>query len=303
MAAAVILPGFFLDFINNFHENITFSMDKECGGQLPLLDILVSRCNDQFVTGVFRKKTFTGLGLNFFSHCSSILEINSCKTLLFRAYSLSSNWLKFHEEVAFLKKYFSANCYPSHILDKMVRNFLSNIFRPKLCIPSVPKKIMYVSLPFTTHSARMKRELSTELSKLYTYVDFKFVFKNPLTIGNLFHFKDTLPESMRSSLVYIFTCPKCNFGTYVGCTKRLLKVRIDSHRGVSYRTGCALTNKENSAIRSHTDRCRHNIQYKDFQILSQAPNQYALPFLESLYIKQLAPKLNNQTTSIPLHIA
>ena len=103
----------FLDFINNFHPNISFSMDKECNGQLSFLDILVSRCNGQFVTGIFRKKTFTGLGLNFFSHCSSIFKINSCKTLLFRAYSLSSNWLKFHDEVTFLKKYFTANCYPS----------------------------------------------------------------------------------------------------------------------------------------------------------------------------------------------
>ena len=108
---------------------------------------------------------------------------------------------------------------------------------------------------------------------------------------------------MRSCLVYKFTCPKCNLGTYVGCTKRLLKVRIDSHKGVSYRTGYALSNKENSAIRLHTDRCRHNIEYKDFKILSQAQSQYALPFLESLFIKQLAPKLNNQTTSVPLHIA
>ena len=189
------------------------------------------------------------------------------------------------------------------IIENIIRKFLNNIFSPKLSIPNVPKKIMYVSLPFTNFSTQMKRELITELSKLYTYVDFKFVFKNPLTVGSLFYFKDALPESMRSCIVYKFTCPKCNFGTYVGCTKRLLKVRIDSHRGVSYRTGCTLTNKENSAVRFHTDRCRHAIQYQDFQILSQAPNQYSLPFLESLYIKQLAPKLNNQTTSVPLHIA
>ena len=149
----------------------------------------------------------------------------------------------------------------------------------------------------------MKRELTNELSKLYSYVDFKFVFKNPLTIGSMFSFKDTLPESMRSCLVYKFTCPKCNFGTYVGCTKRLLKVRIDSHKGVSHRTGYSLTNKENSAIRFHTDRCRHSIQYADFKILSNSANQYSLPFLESLYIKQLAPNLNNQTASVPLHIA
>ena len=162
---------------------------------------------------------------------------------------------------------------------------------------------MYVSLPHTNYSAKMKKELTMELSKLYTYVNFKFIFKNPLTVGSLFFFKDTLPESMRSCLVYKFACPKCNFGTYIGCTKRLLKVRIDSHKGVSHRTGCTLRNKEFSAIRFHTEKCHHNIEYKDFEILSQSTNQYSLPFLESLHIKQLAPNLNNQTASIPLHIA
>ena len=149
----------------------------------------------------------------------------------------------------------------------------------------------------------MKRELIKALSHLYPYVDFRFVFKNPLTIGSLFSFKDTLPELMRSSIIYKFVCPKCNFRTYVGCTKRLLKVRIDSHRGVSHRTGCTLKTKEHSNIRSHSYSCKHNISYTDFKIIASTTNSHHLPILESLYIKQLVPELNNQTTSIPLHIA
>ena len=149
----------------------------------------------------------------------------------------------------------------------------------------------------------LKKELTNILMKFYPYVDLKFVFKNPLTIGSLFSFKDTLPELMRSCVVYKFNCPKCNFGTYVGCTKRLLKVRIDSHRGVSHRTGCTLKSKENSPVRSHANSCHHIVQYSDFKILAQAPNHHSLPFLESLCIKKLAPHLNTQTASVPLHIA
>ena len=162
---------------------------------------------------------------------------------------------------------------------------------------------MYVSLPFMSDSLSVQRELNSILSKLYPYVVFKFVFKNPLTIGSFFHFKDSLPGLMRSSLVYLFTCPKCNFGTYVGCTNRMLKVRIDSHRGVSHRTGSILRVKEHSAIRTHSTTCRHNIQYKDFKILSFAPNHQSLLFLESILIKQHSPTLNSQTTSVPLHVA
>ena len=279
-------------------------MDIESNDQLPFLDIMVSRFEGGFVTGIFRKKTFTGLGLNFFSHCPFSFKLNSCKTLMFRAYSLCSNWIKFHEEVSFLNSYFSKNCYPSYMINNITKKFLDSIFRPKPVIFDVPKKPMYVSLPYMSNfSTDVKRELTLTLSKLYPYVKFNFVFKNPLTIGSLFHFKDTLPELMRSCVVYKFTCPKCNFGTYVGCTNRLLRVRIDSHKGVSHRTGSTLNKKDNSAIRSHTDFCHHNIQYKDFQILSQAQNSNALPFLESLFIKQLSPTLNCSISSVPLQIA
>ena len=293
----------FLDFINSIHPNIKFTMETESNNQLSFLDILVSRCDNKFVTGIFRKKTFTGLGLNYFSFCPSFFKINSCKTLLFRAYSLCSNWIKFHEEISFLNSYFSKNCYPSFIFNRTVKAFLDNIFRPTAAIPNVPKKIMYVSLPYVGNSVFLKRELTSVLSTLYPYVDFKFIFKNPYTIGSLFHFKDTLPVLMQSCLVYFFTCPKCNFGTYIGSTKRLIKVRIDAHRGVSHRTGSTLSTKEFSSVRSHSESCHYNIQYSDFKILSHAPNQYSLPFLESLYIKQLSPHLNSQTTSVPLHIA
>ena len=251
----------------------------------------------------FRKKTFTGLGLNFFSHCSLNFKLNSCKTLIFRAFSITSNWCKFHDEVESLKKYFTNNCYPLFIFEKILNRFLYDVFNPKIPVSTVPKKVVYVSLPFINTSSSIKNELTKILCKLYPYVDFRFVFKNPLTIGSLFHFKDPLPELMRAGCVYLYTCPNCKSGTYIGCTKRLLKVRVDAHRGVSYRTGSTLSNKEHSAIRNHAYSCKKNINYDHFKILSQAPNQQSLLLFESLYIKHLSPSLNNQTTSVPLHIA
>ena len=141
------------------------------------------------------------------------------------------------------------------------------------------------------------------LSKLYPYVNFHFIFKNPLTIGSLFHFKDTLPELMRSCVIYKFDCQKCIFGTYIGCTNRLLKTRIDSHRGVSHRTGITLNKKEFSSVRNHCQKCKHNIKYSDFKILGQSQNKFSLLFLESLFIKQFQPSLNSSSSSKPLQIA
>ena len=293
----------FLNFINTCHPNIKFTMDLEKDNKISFLDVDLCKTVEGFNTGVFRKPTFTGLGLNFLSYCPLNFKTNSCKTLLCRAYSVCSSWIKFHEEVCFLEKYFSKNGYPSHVFQKMVKIFLDNIFSPKVIEHTVPKKLIYISLPYMGHLSKViKKELIQLLENNYSYAKFHFIFKNPLTISSLFKFKDSLPELMRSSVIYQFSCPKCNLGNYVGCTNRLLKVRIDSHRGVSYRTGSKLTKPEFSSVRNHCCQCKHKVEYTDFKILGQAQNRSCLFLLESLLIKQLKPLLNNSTSSVPLNI-
>ena len=192
----------FLNFINNFHSNIKFSMDMEANNHLSFLDISVSRENNEFVTGVFRKSMFTGLGLNFFSYCPFVFKLNSCKTLLHRAHNICSNWSKFHQEIVFLTSYFKRNCYPSHIFPRAVKTFLDNIFNPKAPCYDVPRKTVFVSLPYMGNfSSTVRKELTSCLSNLYPYIKFNFSF----------HFKDALPDLILSCIVYEFSCPKCNF--------------------------------------------------------------------------------------------
>ena len=124
-----------------------------------------------------------------------------------------------------------------------------------------------------------------------------------MRLGSLFPYKDRLPNLMRSLVVYMFTCPRCNLGKYVGATKRMLKVRIDSHRGVSHRTGSSLQTKEFSNVREHCRECRTSFSYDNFEIVGYAPNDYSLPILESLIIKQLVPSLNSQASSTLLYVA
>ena len=171
-------------------------------------------------------------------------------------------------------------------------------------IATIPKKVIYVSLPYVgIYNKCLKQELTKTLSTLYPMANFRFCFPNPFTIQNLFKFKDSLPELMQSQVVYKYTCPKCNLGTYIGSTERMLRVRIDSHRGVSHRTGCDLNTKEASAVRSHSDKCTKLLKYQDFKILAKANNSQDLLILESLFIKSNIPHLNNDTSSTPLYIA
>ena len=108
---------------------------------------------------------------------------------------------------------------------------------------------------------------------------------------------------MHSKVVYLFNCSKCKVGTYVGATKRLLKVRIASHLGISHRTGSTLSTKEFSNIREHCKKCKVKFSEDNFEIVARSPDDASLPILESLIIKQLVPGLNNHSSSFPLHVA
>ncbi|XP_069983548.1 uncharacterized protein [Penaeus vannamei] len=62
---------------------------------------------------------------------------------------------------------------------------------------------------------------------------------------------DKVPKPLRSSIVYKFTCGSCD-ATYIGKTSRILFMRIEEHKGFSFRnTNCKLTRPNKSSIRSH----------------------------------------------------
>jgi hypothetical protein len=296
----------FLNYINEFHPNIKFTIENEENNCLPFLDILVER-NPQFpkfITSIYRKKTFTGLSLNFYSFCDTKFKKNACSTLLHRAYKICSNYNLFNEEVEFLRKHFKGNNYPTNTFDKIVYKYLDKIYKPSETISTVPKQIKYFSFPYIgSLSKNMTKELNIMLRKHLPSVEFKFVYINPLKIGSLFKYKDILNSNLRSSVIYKFNCPICKVGTYIGSTKRLLKVRIDEHRGVSPRTGENLKVKSNSSIRDHTNKCHVNINYENFEILKQCQNYQDLLINESLMIKQDSPSINMDQSSYPLFIS
>ena len=166
----------------------------------------------------------------------------------------------------------------------------------------MPKLDFYASLPYVNND-KFLVSLRKIICKYFFCLDPKLVLRNPRTISSIFKFKDTVPTLMRSLVIYKYTCPRCNLGTYLGSTKRMLKVRIDSHRGVSHRTGSDLNKKEFSNIREHAKRCKSRISYDNFEIIDQAADDTSLPILESLCIKQLVPSLNSSSSSAPLFIA
>ena len=80
--------------------------------------------------------------------------------------------------------------------------------------------------------------------------------------------------------------------------------RIAEHRGVSERTGKALSqsSRPSSAIREHALKKRHPVDPNNFAIIGSARSKGALAILESIQIKLFKPSLNVQTDAAKLFI-
>ena len=292
----------FLDYLNAQHPNMAFTHEKEVDRKLPFLDCLVSRENGQFSTSVFRKSTFTGLGLSFFSFISHIYKINSIKTLLFRAKTISSNHTVLNKEITFLVNYFWHNGYPKSLVYKVIKNFISKMQNPPPLIHTVAKQKFFVSLPFFgKHSERLKSEIIEIVGKIYPQIDFQVALVNGSSIGSLFPYKDRQPQALQSSIIYKFCCAHCASGTYIGSTIRASYMRIAEHRGRSFRTGKLLENPKKSSIREHALVCG-SFSENDFTVLGHEKGETNLRILESLFILREKPSLNDMKSAFPLSI-
>ena len=291
----------FVEYMNLQHANIKFTSEIENESKLAFLDTLVTNVNGHFSTSIYRKPTFTGLGLNFRSFTPKLFKLNSIKTLINRAYNICSSYSTFDLEMKYLHGYFLENSYLSSTFYKILRNFLDNKFTPKPKIPTVKRDIRYLKLPFYgNESFKIRNSFNDILRESFPQIKFNFIFTNKYTIGSLLKTPQPLPFDLRSSVVYLYSCSRCN-SRYVGSTTRWMKHRVLDHCGRSFRTNLPLTKPSFSAIRDHSHDNQHPITHDSFTILASAPFRSDLLILESLYINSMKPDLNNTTTAVQLY--
>ena len=64
----------FLKYLNNRHRNIKFTFEEEQDNKTSLIDISITRIGNELQTSLFRKKTFSGVYLNFNSHLPNMYK-------------------------------------------------------------------------------------------------------------------------------------------------------------------------------------------------------------------------------------
>ena len=171
---------------------------------LPYLDTTISlpttedRC---FTSKVFSKRTC--LILNFSAVRPQKWKFGLIQCLMHRAYTISSSWLTFSQEVHFLKGVFSQNGYPEDLFTSCLRRFVNNKCDKSIQNSKIKEDrvetiffIPYIVLPSIIFSQKVK-----ELFKKYYCIDTRIVFTS-FKVKNYFSLKCRTPLPLLANVVY-----------------------------------------------------------------------------------------------------
>ena len=110
------------------------------------LDVEILQENSKFVTTVYCKPTFSGVYINFESFLPSNHKFGIFYTLVYKCFTLCSDWIKFHRELVTLKQPSQRNDYLTSFIDKC-HKFLDRLLMIKLILATVEKKLLRLVLP------------------------------------------------------------------------------------------------------------------------------------------------------------
>ncbi|XP_071633849.1 uncharacterized protein [Temnothorax longispinosus] len=215
---------------NNYHPRLKFTYELEKNNTLNFLNTSVFRHGNCLFTNWYRKPTFSGRYINFFSSHPLKYKINTVINLVDQAILLSDE--QFHDEnIKLVKTILSNNCFPDLLVNKHIQRRISEINKRSNNEDSASNEDSaftldlknYVPIPYVkTFSEGLRRTFKNYgLNTLYTV---------PKKMDTLIRKgKDKLEIKRCTDVVYKLDCSDCN-ACYIGQTKRHLETRIKEHR-------------------------------------------------------------------------
>ena len=147
----------FLDYINKQHRCIKLTSETEQNNAFSFLDVNITHQNNQLKTSVYRKPTFSGVFTHYESYIDQSYKKSLSFTLLFRCYSLYSDYTLFHLKVEKVREILKKNSYPSSIIELSIRTFVNRLYVSKQVYSTAPKMELLIILPFLgTMSSNLK---------------------------------------------------------------------------------------------------------------------------------------------------
>ena len=312
---AFIEPGTTQDVLqklNSYDPKIQFTFETENNRTIPFLDVLIRRTRDnQLETTVYRKKTNNGIYMNWNSHSPQSWKIGTLKNLIRRAAMICSQPEDLQREINHLEKVFcETNEYPTSIVKRIIeeeRSRRQQRQREETTEPPATnnqeeeeeeeeeEKVIYVNLPYAgTNGENLLKKLRQDIEKKSRNLKIRVTY-TPTKLGSMFVVKDKTKMEHLHNVTYHIECgnKKCD-ADYTGQTKcRIIKRTIQHNR-----------NDNASHVLIHSKATKHRrVSMKNVKILGRRyRSDFKRRISESLYIKELKPKLNKQKDAFKLKL-
>ena len=112
------------------------------------------------------------------------------------------------------------NEFPRRFLDKIICKFVDRSFKKRVSITTVPKKTLHLVLRYLgTPSLRLLKKLNKLSRDQLQSGKLEKVFRTAQKVSSCFRFKDAIPRSLLSGVIYEYKCSRCN-SSYIGSTYR-----------------------------------------------------------------------------------
>ena len=223
----------FLSTLNGIHPSVSFTMELEDNGKLPFLGMVIIRNGPRLDTKGYRKPTDTGLLLHYQSHVDVKHKHSLLKTMLNRAFKLSSNWQFFHQECERLKGIFARLHYPETLVENTISHFIETKVTENACprqrVSDERDAPVRIVLPFKDQKSAnavrhqlgdLNRKIDADVYPVYTSLKIK---------GKIKPKEHKPPIANQQNVVYYFKCGLCD-ADYVGFTSRHLYQRVEEHK-------------------------------------------------------------------------
>ena len=290
----------FYSYLNSRHLNISLTMENEKDSKISFLDVNIIPEKDKFTTSVYRRPTFSGIYTHFDSFLPSSNKIGLLQTF-YRCFRICSDWAKFHLELVKLTDVFKNNGYPENFINNCFKVFLDNKYKIQEKVITVPKKTLFLVLPYLGPlSLQTRSKLRKSLKGILNCCKLQIVFKSQNKLAKAFRFKDCIPKELTSGVVYKFQRGLRNESYYGECVRHL-NVRIGEHIGISPLTRKKVKPK-GSAVSDHLLLCNHSPSFENFSVPTKENKKFLLELKESLLIMRDKPSLNRNIRSAPLYL-
>ena len=172
-------------------------------------------------------------------------------------------------------------------MDRCIMIFLDKIFIVKDVV-TVPKIEVRICLPFFgKQSLEIRTKLCKFVSLHFPQCKLQVIFNSNNRLRNFFSFKDKIPLSVRSHVLYRYTCDCCK-AIYIGKTRCHYGVCVLEHLGISLATGANYTfnpnNNNDIAILNHINYTSCRGKEENFRIIGSAKTDQLLCIKETLLI-------------------